>query len=82
MTLGKSLGILLSFFEIKNEEVLERVLKFDLLSSLLRLAFLLVEDLHVVSSIDLNTEIIEGVSLVEWLNNTFTVILEDSSVLD
>jgi len=82
VTLGKSLGILLSFFEIKNEEVLERVLKFDLLSSLLRLAFLLVEDLHVVSSIDLNTEIIEGVSLVEWLNNTFTVILEDSSVLD
>ena len=57
MLLDKILGVVL-LLEVKDEEVLERVLKLDLAGSLNRLSFFEVEDLHLVSCKDLEPHII------------------------
>jgi hypothetical protein len=58
MSLSQPLKIIF-FFEIKDEKVLERTLELDLLGSLERLALSMVKDLDIVSSVDLDSEIIE-----------------------
>lgn len=77
----KRLPLLLLLFVVKTEEVDGRLLTADLLYSLQRLAFLVVEDLHVVLCVGLNAKTV-SVGLVERFRQALVVTVEETASLN
>ena len=64
----------------EGEEVLQRLLNSHLCFPLLRMAFLIVEDLHEIFGI-CSYAVALGISFIQGICNTFVIVVENSSIL-